>query len=1031
MARRSGNFQFVLVRTVLRRRVVLVVGLTALTLLLVGCNAPVLGPGELSISVGKEPVAVAIGDVDGDGRNDVATANAGDGTVTVLLQDGWGGFDSDRLTLKLPAGDTPTAIATGHFSSKQHDDVVVAEKGTDTLDVFSDPGNGAKPTHTISLAAGSAPSALAVADLNGDGYDDLAVATHAPAGIGCIVNGCVLVFDGSATGLHAQLVSIGLGSDPNAAYDPVALTFGHYYGTGSTDLAIADLANNRVFFVPGTGGGAFALDPTQFASVPYTHPTQLLNDGPEGKVEIGGGASCMLGSPAGVTDGQSGFPLTGYSFCVPALTTPEIDLPNLPEQGQIGETFPSQNVVGAWNPDNGFNTLKPRLVWLRPLTNADAIAGNEVLKGATAAASGQLVSEWGPIDLAFVYPNQSKVVLALAAGTWSSDSGGSFTKVAAGGKVTKTITGDITDGATPVTDLSLSISGKNPGQFAVGQPSYTGKGCGAFPSSVGVTCSVTFTVTFAPTSAGAKQATLVIDDARTTGQYGFPFSRVSIPLRGTATKANAKAKGTGRGKGKATTPKGGGTTGSTGTVTAPSAGGKTAPARPGPLVTGVADDYGKYAADGGASFFSTLRSAGMSTNRMTVLWQPGQTTVSATDAAFLDRSIAEAQTQGIRVVLSIYPASASQHDPAQFCTFAGAVAQRYPYVKEIIVGNEPNKADFWSPVDPAAYTQLLARCYDVLHPLGVTVDGGALSARQVGSGRSPVDFLAAMGTAYRALGRSAPLMDALSFHPYPNPSRIGKGADAGYEWPNAGPPDLDRVEQAFEDAFGGTAQPTFTGGLRMVIDEIGWQAKITPPYSSLYTGTENAAAVDESQQAQFYAAEVARVECDQAVSEILLLHLVDEKELNASATSGGWQSGLLRIDLSKRPAFDAVHAAISAGCTGPPHAWTSATSVVGGSITLGAVQQQVRIRGKKQQGVKFTVGAASAEGVAWTLTIKDHASGAVVATRKGSRGAPFDTKTFIAPVLLGGGSYDATMTMTATTNAKRSLTATKSASSSS
>ena len=126
----------------------------------------------------------------------------------------------------------------------------------------------------------------------------------------------------------------------------------------------------------------------------------------------------------------------------------------------------------------------------------------------------------------------------------------------------------------------------------------------------------------------------MIDDARTTGQYGFPFSRVSIPLRGTATKA------TGQRKHKTTTPKSGGT-GSTGTVTAPSAGGKTAPARPGPLVTGVADDYGKYSADGGASFFSTLRSAGMSTNRMTVLWQPGQTTVSATDAAFLDRSIAE------------------------------------------------------------------------------------------------------------------------------------------------------------------------------------------------------------------------------------------------------------------------------------------------------------------------------------------------------------------------------------------------------
>jgi hypothetical protein len=380
-------------------------------------------------------------------------------------------------------------------------------------------------------------------------------------------------------------------------------------------------------------------------------------------------------------------------------------------------------------------------------------------------------------------------------------------------------------------------------------------------------------------------------------------------------------------------------------------------------------------------------------------------------------------------VLSIYPATASQHDPVQFCTFARAVAQRYPYVKEIIVGNEPNKADFWSPVDPAAYTQLLAQCYDQLHPLGVTVVGGALSARKVGKGSSPVEFLAGMGAAYHSLGRTAPLMDSLSFHPYPNPDRIARGADAGYDWPNAGPPDLDRVKQAFEDAFAGTGQPTFMAGLLMTIDEIGWQATISSQYGSLYTGAENAVAVEEAQQAQFYAAEVARAACDQQVSELLLLHLVDEPELNASATSGGWQSGLLRADLSQRPAFDAVRAAVAAGCTGAAHTWTPAGSVVGGTIALNAVQQQVRVNGKKQPGVKFKIGASAAEGVAWTVTIKN-AAGTVVATKKGTRTAPFNAKAFIMPILLGSGSYTATMTLTATQNGERSVSATKTAASS-
>ena len=45
----------------------------------------------------------------------------------------------------------------------------------------------------------------------------------------------------------------------------------------------------------------------------------------------------------------------------------------------------------------------------------------------------------------------------------------------------------------------------------------------------------------------------------------------------------------------------------------------------------------------------------------------------------------------------------------------------------------------------------------------------------------------------------------------------------GYPWPNAGFVNLDRVKQALWDAFDGTAQPTTLGGLRVYLDEVGWQ----------------------------------------------------------------------------------------------------------------------------------------------------------------------------------------------------------------
>src|SRR5919201_3593358 len=79
-------------------------------------------------------------------------------------------------------------------------------------------------------------------------------------------------------------------------------------------------------------------------------------------------------------------------------------------------------------------------------------------------------------------------------------------------------------------------------------------------------------------------------------------------------------------------------------------------------VYGVADDAGKYADDGGASFFATLNDLGMSENRVTVLWDPANPT-TITEQAFLDRSVPQAVAHGIDLVLDIYPAKARR--PAQ------------------------------------------------------------------------------------------------------------------------------------------------------------------------------------------------------------------------------------------------------------------------------------------------------------------------------------------------------------------------------
>ena len=82
-------------------------------------------------------------------------------------------------------------------------------------------------------------------------------------------------------------------------------------------------------------------------------------------------------------------------------------------------------------------------------------------------------------------------------------------------------------------------------------------------------------------------------------------------------------------------------------------------------------------------------------------------------------------------------------------------------------------------------------------------------------------FLRALGEWYRKSGRALPLMDGFSFHPYPNEAT--DPFERGYAWPNAGFTNLDRLKQALWDAFHGTAQSTTLDGLKLHLDEVGWQ----------------------------------------------------------------------------------------------------------------------------------------------------------------------------------------------------------------
>ena len=199
---------------------------------------------------------------------------------------------------------------------------------------------------------------------------------------------------------------------------------------------------------------------------------------------------------------------------------------------------------------------------------------------------------------------------------------------------------------------------------------------------------------------------------------------------------------------------------------------------------------------------------------------------------------------GVKVYVSVYhPGSRTTPlEPtaqAQFARYAAALAESIPTFDDIIVGNEPNLNRFWLPqfgLDGAnasapAYLSLLARTYDALKAVdpGLRVWGGALAPRggdRPGGARptsSPTAFIQTMGTAYRASGRTSPVMDGLAIHPYPDNS----SQSPDFPHPRStsiGLADYEKLVALLGAAFDGTAQAGST--LPILYDEFGIESAV-------------------------------------------------------------------------------------------------------------------------------------------------------------------------------------------------------------
>jgi RHS repeat-associated protein len=249
-----------------------------------------------NVAPGSDRSSVAVGDFNGDGKQDLAVVQFAGYGVLILLGDGAGSFGE---TTNFALSGTYSVIV-GDFNGDGRQDLA-ATTFNDTVSVLL--GNGAGSFGApIDFAVGAGPWALSVGDFNRDGKADLSVTNQNSNNVSILLNTTSF----SPSGTFGPATNFAVGSFPESV--AVAEDFNR---DGRLDLSVANSGSHTVSVLLGNGTGALSTA-TDFVtgSVPRSVAAGDLNR--DGKLDLavansGGEVSILTGSGDGTFEDAIGF----------------------------------------------------------------------------------------------------------------------------------------------------------------------------------------------------------------------------------------------------------------------------------------------------------------------------------------------------------------------------------------------------------------------------------------------------------------------------------------------------------------------------------------------------------------------------------------------------------------------------------------------------------------------------------------------------------------------------------------------------
>jgi hypothetical protein len=263
---------------------------------------------------------VALADIDGDGKLDIVVANLqsveeSDSTITVYRNtSSVGAISFQEILPHSFVGFLPTCVAVDDIDGDGRPDIASASFGDGTATVLrniSSPGNVAFEEVVEFDNGGGVPHTVALGDLDGDGLADMIVANTGLEGLLLFRNESN---PGNISFADPELMQFTYGS-PDTTIEPLFVTLGDIDGDGKLDLLVSENDGPNLFASRNInpGPGSFAFDtPVHFRKGAGLGWASLSDVNGDGCPDIITGNSSdntisvfqNIGSPGAITTGS-------------------------------------------------------------------------------------------------------------------------------------------------------------------------------------------------------------------------------------------------------------------------------------------------------------------------------------------------------------------------------------------------------------------------------------------------------------------------------------------------------------------------------------------------------------------------------------------------------------------------------------------------------------------------------------------------------------------------------------------------------